>query len=93
MDRLELATMRGEEASQLIANPLFAQAFADTRAAILATWAALPTSDTENAYDLHRMVKCLDKVRKCLDEHITTGKLARIEVEGREKRRLFGKAF
>lgn len=88
MDRLELATMRAAQAEQLKANPLFDLAFADTRKAIMETWAALPVSDTENAKDLHRMLKCLDRVKRCLEVHIETGKLAEHEIKGREKRGL-----
>ena len=86
MDKLEMATQRAAQAEQLQANPLYAQAFEDTRAAILETWAGLPTSDTESAKDLHRMVKCLERVKRCLDVHIDTGKIAEREIKGREKR-------
>lgn len=86
MDRLELATVRAEEARQLVANPMFEAAFNDTRAALLETWAKLPNPDDAHAKDLHRMVKCLEKVKRCLEEHITTGKLAVKEIEGRKKR-------
>ena len=85
MDRLELATLRGEQAKQLLANPLFDQAFADTRKGVLETWASLGTSDTENARDLHRMIKCLDRVKRCLEVHVDTGKLAAKEIEGRSR--------
>lgn len=83
MDRLELAVVRGEQAQALKANPLYLQAFDDTRRAILEAWASLDTSESERAKDLHRMLKCLDRVRKCVDTHIDTGKLAHKEIEGR----------
>ncbi len=86
MDRLEIAVMRAEQAQALKTNPMHEQAFADTRRAILEAWAALETSDSERAKDLHRMLKCLDRVRKCIDVHIDTGKLAANEIEGRAKR-------
>jgi hypothetical protein len=92
MDKQELAAIRGEQASQIINNPLFEQAFKDTRQAIMEAWAGLNSSDerkTEYSQDLHRMVKCLGRVEKCLKEHITTGRLATVEIEG--KRNLFGK--
>lgn len=86
MDRLELAVMRGEQAQALRTNPLFDQAFADTRRGILEAWAQLQTSESEQARDLHRMLKCLDRVRKCVDTHVDTGKLAQREIEGRMSR-------
>ncbi len=85
MDKHEAAVMRGEQAMQLINNPVFEQAFADTRRGILEAWAKLDTTDRENARDLHRMLKCLDRVRKCVDVHIDTGKLAAKEIECRSK--------
>lgn len=88
MDKLETAMLRAAQAEQLQGNPLYAQAFTDTRAAILETWAALPVSDTDSAKDLHRMLKCLERVKRCLDVHIDTGKLAEREIKGREKRSL-----
>ena len=89
MDRLELATQRAEEAQRLIDSPMFKAAFEDTRAAILEAWASLDdtTSErsTERAYDLHRMVKCLARVQRCLEIHIDTGKLAHKEIQGRSR--------
>jgi hypothetical protein len=86
MDRIELAVMRGAQAEQLKANPLFEQAFADTRKGVLEAWAQLDTSATDDAYDLHRMLKMLDRVRRCIEVHIDTGKLAQKEIEGRKQR-------
>ena len=85
MDKLERQIVNAEEAQQLLNNTMLQTAFAETRQAILETWAALPTSDTENARDLHRRLKMLDSVKRCLQEHVTTGKLANREIEGRQK--------
>lgn len=86
MDRLELAVVRGEQAQAVRGNPVFEQAFADTRRGILEAWAQLDTSESERAKDLHRMLKCLDRVRKCVETHIDTGKLAQKEIDGRNLR-------
>lgn len=86
MDKQELALLRAAQAEQLQTNPLYSQAFEETRTAILETWAGLPVSDTDNARDLHRMLKCLERVKRCLDVHIDTGKIAEREIKGREKR-------
>jgi hypothetical protein len=93
MDRLEQSSIRAEEASRILNSEMFGQAFADTRQALMNTWAALDTTDeryAEFAKDLHRKIKCLDSVRRCLEVHIDTGKLAAKEIDGREKRRVFG---
>lgn len=92
MDNLDLKVMRGEQAQQLMKNPLFEQAFADTRTGIMEAWAGLSTSDekrSEYSADLHKMLKCLDRVKTALSEHITTGKIASREIEG--KKNLFGR--
>lgn len=88
MDKLEVSVIRAEEAKRLIESPMFSQAFDDTREALLEAWAGLDNPNSDHAKDLHRMVKCLEKVRKCMEEHIQTGKIAQKEIEGRK--RLFG---
>lgn len=89
MDRLELAVVRSEEAERVLNSTVFSEAFESVRAALFKTWAELPTADTENARDLHRRLKCLDQVKRALEEHIATGKLARKEIEGRSSRLSF----
>ena len=64
MDKHEAAVARGEEASRVLNSEVFNQAFADVRAALVKTWESLPTSDAENARDIHRRLKCLDDVKK-----------------------------
>jgi hypothetical protein len=89
MDRLEGAINRADEAQRLISSPLFDRAFTDTRQALLNTWASLDTVDerySDFALDLHRKIKALDSVRRCLEQHITSGKVAHKEIEAREKR-------
>jgi hypothetical protein len=82
---------RAEQAIQVLNNPLFVSAFKETRQAIMEAWAKLDSNSErkgEYSQDLHRMIRALDRVEKCLKEHITTGKLA--DVEG--KKNLLGRA-
>jgi hypothetical protein len=93
MDKAEEQILRAEQALQVLNNPLFELAFKETRQGILEAWARLDSGDErkrEYSQDLHRMVRALDRVEKCLKEHITTGKLARADIEG--KRNLLGRA-
>ena len=85
MDKLEAAVNRGEEANRILHSPVFEAAFADTRQAILEALAGLDNVRGEQAQDLHRMVKLLDKVKRCVEEHVATGKLAQREIEGRAR--------
>lgn len=85
MDKHEEQIRRAEEAHAILHSPMFVRAFDDTRAAILNAIASLDNLRDDKARDLHSMVKGLEKVRRVLEEHISTGKLAQKEIEGRAK--------
>jgi hypothetical protein len=86
MDKLEKALARAEEAQRMLQSEIFKAAFDDTRQAVLEAWAKLPVARGDEAQDLHRMLKCLDRVKRCLEVHVETGMLANKEIEGRKKR-------
>jgi hypothetical protein len=85
MDKHEEQIRRAEEAHAILHSSMFSKAFDDTRAAILNAIASLDNLRDDRARDLHSMVKGLEKVRRVLEEHISTGKLAQKEIEGRAK--------
>jgi hypothetical protein len=84
-DRLEVDTQRAEEALRLLESPLFAAAFNDTRTALLEALAGLDNLRDDRARDLHSMVKGLDKVKRCLELHVQSGKLAQHEIQKRSR--------
>ncbi|MGL5735537.1 MAG: hypothetical protein ACRCYS_11780 [Beijerinckiaceae bacterium] len=86
MDRLEASIWNAEEAARLKSSPMFERAFDDTRKAIMESWAQLEPGDKDRQTELLLMVKCLDRVKRCIEVHIDTGKLANKELEGRKKR-------
>lgn len=89
MDKQELAIHRGEEAERLLNSEMLNQAFDDVRQAFLNTWATLDTVNdryTEFAHDLHRKVKCLDAVKRCIQEHVNNGKISQKTIEARLSR-------
>jgi hypothetical protein len=85
MDKHEEQVIRADEASRILNSELFDKAFTDTRQALMNGLASLDNLDDRKARDLHAMVKALDKVRKCLEVHIDTGKLASKEIEHRSR--------
>lgn len=85
MDKAEYSVVRGEEARQLLENAMFAAAFDDTRKALLEALASLDNLRDERAIELHCMVRSLAKVKRCIEEHVTTGKLAAKSIEGSKR--------
>jgi hypothetical protein len=85
MDKHELAISRGDEAARILNSPLWVAAFTDTRQALLNGLASLDNLRDEHAQDLHAMVKALDKVQRCLTEHVTSGQIAAKDIEARKK--------
>jgi hypothetical protein len=85
----ELHIRRAEEASRVVNSQAFADAFDEVRAAYLKTWEGLPsmTDDKgqQHARDLHTRLKALADVRKALETHIQTGKLAQKELNRRQR--------
>ena len=88
MDRLEEAVVRAEKAKQVLGSQVFDDAFSDTRQDILEALAKMDNIRSEQAEDLHRMLKCLGRVKRCLEIHIETGQLATKEIEGRQRMNL-----
>lgn len=85
MDKHEEQIRRAEEAQAILASPMFDKAFTDTRLALLNAIASLDNLRDDRARDLHSMVKGLEKVRRVIEEHVNTGKLAAKEIEGRAR--------
>jgi hypothetical protein len=84
MDKHEQAIQRGEEASRLMNSTMFNQAFADTRQGIFEAMASLDSSDDKSLADLHKMVKLLDRVKKCIQTHIETGQITQKALQAKK---------
>lgn len=80
---------RAEEALRVLNSQVFREAFDEVRTAYLKTWEALPSVDSDesrqHAADLHARIKALADVRKALETHVQTGKLAQKELSRRER--------
>lgn len=87
----EKQIQRGEEASRILNSQVFADAFENVRLAYVRTWEGLPTADVENAQDVHRRLKALADVRKALETHVQTGKLAQKALTRLQKAEAYAK--
>lgn len=76
MNKDELIQMRAEEALRILNSPMWISAWEDTRQAIFRAWESLPSDGRGQSDELHRSLKNLERVKKVMEEHIRTGKLA-----------------
>lgn len=72
---------RGEQARQVIENELYKEAFGSVREGIIQAWEAAPQRDIEGQHELKLMLKLLTDVQKNIERVMTTGKMAKIQVE------------
>lgn len=78
MDKNELISARAEEAKFILSSKVWNESWSSVRTAILETWAALDRTDdrhSKHSEDLHRMIKCLDKVKHVVETHVENGKI------------------
>lgn len=74
-----------EEAARLINSAMFQEAFKDMRMQLFEELAKAPVRDTEGLQLLVSSVKVLDGIKTRLEHRISTGKLAAVQIERREK--------
>ena len=77
---IEREIAEGENAHKLINDAAFDKAFNDLRLAIMEKWEQAPIRDKEGAHELKLMIKLLGDVRANLEQTITAGNVARIEL-------------
>lgn len=82
MQPVDLASevSRGQEAQMLLEHPLMAKAFDEIRKGLLTAWLESPVRDAEGRESIFYAVKMLDNLRGALKEHITTGKMAAMQL-------------
>jgi hypothetical protein len=76
---------RGARAKRLLEDPTLVEAFANVRTAILERIEAAPIRDREGLHELKLMLKLLRDVRGNLEQAVSNGKIARLDIE-RERR-------
>mgnify|MGYP003419095947 CR=1 FL=1 len=72
----ELAVQRAEEAKQLLANPLFAEAFAAIREEVINQWTNSKSNEDVGREKLWITLKLLDRLQSQITQVVQTGKVA-----------------
>ena len=72
---------RGEEAERLMKNPLMVEAFSRVRTGIFDAMNSSPFGDEKTHHHLVLTLQVLGQVEKHLTDVVTTGKMAKIQIE------------
>lgn len=75
-DKLEDELRRGQEASSLLRHPLFVSAFETLEQEIVDQWKQSNSLSADAREKLHTMLFLLGRVRRQVETHVETGKLA-----------------
>jgi hypothetical protein len=78
---------RGEQASQVLDNPLFKESVEKVREGIIRSMASSPLGDSETHNRLVIAMQLLNQIEKQLTDVMQTGKMAAIQTDN--KRKLF----
>jgi hypothetical protein len=79
---------RGEQAAQVLDNPLFKESIEKVREGIIRSMATSPLGDSETHNRLVIAMQLLNQIEKQLTDVVQTGKMAAIQTDN--KRKLFG---
>ena len=81
MSELSADAARGARAKAVLESDIYREAHASVRQALLDKWEASPIRDVEGQHELKLMLKLLREVEKFMQEAVTSGKLAEIQLE------------
>lgn len=83
MDRTEREIQRGERAEQILNDPIFVEAFEETKQELVSQWENSPARDVEGREKLWLSLKLLQKVHGQLSSVMETGQLAKASLAQR----------
>lgn len=89
MNDSEFTVLRGENARQLINNPLYQEAYEGTRAAIFEAIAQTDPKDTQGHLHLLLSLKALDRVSRYMKTVIESGSVESFKIETQKKKLQF----
>lgn len=72
---------RGEQAAQVLDNPIYQESWQSVRNGIIAAWETAPIRDKEGHNELKLMLKLLTDVQRNIETVMQTGKMAQIQIE------------
>ena len=72
---------RGQIAQHVLDNDVYKEAYSLVRSGIIQAWESAPIRDKDGQGELKLMLKLLTDVHKNMESVMTTGKLAKIQVE------------
>lgn len=81
----ERMVQRAEEAKQLLANPLFAEAFAAIREEVIEQWTNSKATEEAGREKLWLTLKLLDRLQSQITQVVHTGKVAQASLLQRAK--------
>jgi hypothetical protein len=85
MDKQLTEVKRGEQASQVLDNPLFQESVEKVREGIIRSMATSPLGDSETHNRLVIAMQLLNQIEKQLTDVIQTGKMAAIQTDNKFK--------
>jgi len=85
MDKQLTEVKRGEQAAQVLDNPLFKESVDKVREGIIRSMAASPLGDSETHNRLVIAMQLLNQIEKQLMDVMQTGKMAAIQTDNKFK--------
>jgi hypothetical protein len=85
MDNQLTEVKRGEQAAQILENPLFKESVDKVREGIIKSMATSALGDSETHNRLVIALQLLNQIEKQLSDVMTTGKLAAIQTDNKRK--------
>ena len=79
---------RGEEAERLLSHPLLSDAFAKTEEGIIKAMSDAPMGDEKTHNRLVIALQLLTQIKRSIEVHVQTGKIASINIENTAYSRL-----
>lgn len=92
MATIEERIYDADQARLVLENPVFQQALDDIKAEFTESWKQSPARDADGREKLWQLLKMAEKLEANLKTRLETGKLARLELDHKERESLMARA-